>query len=58
MQNGSSVDSKVKQGNFGGLEFWKEQDYQITTQLTTELYRTASRQNLRLHYIFDFDCKS
>jgi len=55
MHDGSSV------GNFGG---WGILEHTIllsnynTRQVDTELCHTASRQDLRLHYIFDFCCKS
>ena len=54
-QDGSSV------GNFGG---WGILEHTILLsnynmrQVYTELRHTASRQDLRLHYIFDFGFKS
>jgi len=55
MHDGSSV------GNFGGwgiLECMRLLSNYNMRQVNTQLRYTALRQDLRLHYIFDFGCKS
>ena len=50
---------RVKWTNSTGGEFWNVWYYRwITTQVNTELYCTALRLDLRLHYILDLGCKS